>query len=138
MNNRIVFDTNVLISHLLIPNSTPAKVVIYAFRNDMILASNELLSELGRIIKRRKFDKYFIGNEREEFLEKFYINSLPISIIQKVLVCRDTKDNMILELAVNGEANYIVTGDQDLLVLNPFRNIQIKTPADYLKIQNLI
>lgn len=138
MNNRIVVDTNVLVSHLLLPNSKPAKAVIYALRNDIILSSAELLSELGRILKRRKFDKYFIGNEREEFLEKFYVNSLPISIMQRVMVCRDTKDNMILELAINGEADYIVTGDKDLLVLNPFRNIQIKTPADYLNTQNLI
>jgi putative PIN family toxin of toxin-antitoxin system len=137
MNNRLVFDTNVLISHLLIPNSNPAKAVIYALGNDIILSSAELLSELERIIKRRKFDKYFIGNEREEFLFKFYLNSVPINIIQKVLVCRDPKDNMILELAVNGEADYVVTGDKDLLVLNPFRNIKINTPADYLKIQNL-
>ena len=50
MNNRIVLDTNVLVSHLLIPNSKPAKAVIYALRNDIILSSAELLFELERIL----------------------------------------------------------------------------------------
>ncbi|NJN21258.1 MAG: putative toxin-antitoxin system toxin component, PIN family [Leptolyngbya sp. RL_3_1] len=50
----------------------------------------------------------------------------------EITVCRDPKDNMILELAVTGEANLIITGDEDLLVLNPFQNIQIVTPDAWL------
>jgi len=52
---------------------------------------------------------------------------------EEITVCRDPKDNMILELAVAGQADYIVTGDKDLLALNPFRKIQIVTPAEFLK-----
>ena len=53
---------------------------------------------------------------------------------RSVQVCRDPKDDRILELAVNGNAAYIVTGDADLLVLNPFRGIEILRPADFLQL----
>jgi predicted nucleic acid-binding protein len=50
----------------------------------------------------------------------------------EITVCRDPKDNMILELAVSGEADFIITGDEDLLILNPFQSIQILTPDAWL------
>jgi len=50
----------------------------------------------------------------------------------KISECRDPKDNKFLELAVAGDANCIVTGDKDLLVLNPFRGIKIISPSDFL------
>ena len=52
--------------------------------------------------------------------------------VEKIDVCRDSKDNMILELAVAGKADFIITGDKDLKVLNPFQQIQIISPADFL------
>ena len=52
-------------------------------------------------------------------------------------VCRDPKDDQILELAVSGNADCIVTGDDDLLTLNPFRGIAIITPADFLRVSGL-
>ena len=55
-----------------------------------------------------------------------------IQIIETIKACRDPKDDMFLELAVNGNANYIITGDDDLLSLNPFREIKILTPNDFL------
>jgi len=48
------------------------------------------------------------------------------------VACRDPKDNKFLELAVAGEATHIVTGDSDLLVLNPFRDIAVLTPSEFL------
>lgn len=56
-----------------------------------------------------------------------------VTILHAVHDCRDVRDNHILEVAVNGQAQVIVTGDEDLLVLNPFRGITILRPADYLK-----
>jgi predicted nucleic acid-binding protein len=51
--------------------------------------------------------------------------------IKKIVVCRDVKDNKFLELAVSGNADIIITGDQDLLVLNPFQDIKITTPENF-------
>lgn len=56
----------------------------------------------------------------------------PVEISQKIQVCRDPKDDKFLEVAVCGQADLIVTGDQDLLVLHPFQGIQIITPVSYL------
>lgn len=72
--------------------------------------------------------------ERERFLEALVREAELVEITEEIYVCRDPKDDQILELAVNGKASCIVTGDQDLLVLNPFRRIPIVTPAEFLNL----
>ena len=57
-----------------------------------------------------------------------------VEITETVEVCRDSKDDRILELAVSGSASFIVTGDQDLLVLNPYRGVKILTPSSLLEL----
>jgi uncharacterized protein len=57
----------------------------------------------------------------------------PISISERIAACRDPRDDKFLELAVNGRAEMIVTGDRDLLSLNPFRNIPIVAPAVFVR-----
>ncbi|WP_347272283.1 putative toxin-antitoxin system toxin component, PIN family [Pseudanabaena sp. FACHB-1998] len=57
-----------------------------------------------------------------------------MQIVQKIKACHDRKDDKFLELAVNGKANYIITSDQDLLVLNPFQDIAIISVSDYLSL----
>jgi predicted nucleic acid-binding protein len=52
-----------------------------------------------------------------------------------IRACRDPRDDKFLEVAVNGRADAIVTGDQDLLVLNPFQGIPILSPAGYLELE---
>jgi predicted nucleic acid-binding protein len=56
-----------------------------------------------------------------------------ITITERIAACRDVKDDKFLEVAVNGQADLIITGDSDLLVLNPFRNIPIVTSATFVK-----
>jgi uncharacterized protein len=56
-----------------------------------------------------------------------------VEVIEKVQECRDPKDDKILELALNGQAPYIVSGDRDLLVLNPFREVKIVTVEEFLR-----
>jgi len=85
-------------------------------------------TELREVLNRRKFDKYLELEERQKFLIKFVNTSRRILIQETISICRDAKDNKFLELAVNGDAQFIITGDQDLLVLNPFRGIKIITP----------
>jgi putative PIN family toxin of toxin-antitoxin system len=55
-----------------------------------------------------------------------------VFVTTKVSVCRDPKDGKLLELAIDGRADLIITGDKDLLVLNPFEGVPIVTPMDYL------
>jgi putative PIN family toxin of toxin-antitoxin system len=129
-NKRFVFDTNVLISALFSKTSIPFQSVKIAEQQGFILYSEETLLELNQVLNRKKFDKYITLEERQIFIAK-YITSSELVTIKKIVVCRDVKDNKFLELAVSGNADIIITGDQDLLVLNPFQNIKITTPENF-------
>jgi putative PIN family toxin of toxin-antitoxin system len=131
-NNRIVVDTNAFISALLIKKSIPFQVVNIAFKLGKILYSDATYAELQQVLFRRKFDKYLTIEERNIFLFKLANDSPSIEIQEEIQACRDVKDDKFLELAVNGNADVIVTGDADLLVLNPFRKIEIITPEMFV------
>ena len=130
---RCVFDTNVIISALLFENSKPAQAFQYALANGEVLLSLDLLEELNEVLGRKKFNRYVTNEEREEFLETLIERAVLIEIVENIQECRDPKDDKVLELALNGEAQYIITGDRDLLVLNPFRNVRVITVEDFLK-----
>ena len=130
--NRIVIDTNVFISALLIKKSVPFQVVEIAFKQGIILYSDATFTELQKVIYRQKFNKYLTLEERNIFLFKFINGSEFVDIKGEIKACRDTKDDTFLELAVNGNADFIITGDLDLLVLNPFRQIEIITPEVFV------
>jgi putative PIN family toxin of toxin-antitoxin system len=129
---RVVLDTNVLISHLLGPSSTPGRAVRLALEIGRVIASEATMMELADVLSRRKFDPYVTIQERQTFVR------LLLSLVDQVLTlpviqaCRDPKDDKFLELAVAGAASFIVTGDTDLQALNPFRGVRIVTPAAFL------
>lgn len=131
---RIVVDNNALISRLLLPASVPGQAVRRAVQTGQLLISEPTLSELARVLSRRKFDPYVSVAERQQFLRLLGRVAEMVPIIYLIRACRDPSDDMFLELAVNGGADFIVTGDKDLLALHPFRNIPILTPARYLKL----
>jgi uncharacterized protein len=131
--SRYVFDTNVIISALLFENSKPALALRYALANGEILLSLDFLEELNEVLGRERFDRYVTRVEREEFLQAFVERAVLVEITENVQACRDPKDDKVLELALNGEAQYIISGDKDLLVLHPFRDVQIITADELLK-----
>jgi len=132
MTNRFVVDTNVLISALLFKNSVPFRAIELAEKQGIILYSEATLNELEQVLNRKKFNKYLSLEDRQVFLLKFISTSELVSITEKIAVCRDEKDNKFLELAVSSNANVIVTGDLDLLVLNPFQAVEIVTPDIFI------
>lgn len=132
---RYVFDTNILVSALLFPNSKPDRAVRYGLANGEVLLSLELLEELNEVLGRKKFDRYLTVEEREEFLAAFVERTILIEIVENVQACRDPKDDKVLDLALNGAAEYIITGDRDLLVLHPFRDVQVVMVEDFLRIE---
>lgn len=131
---RVVFDTNVIVSAMLFTSSVPRESIEIASSRGTILFSEALADELNIVLNQDRFDRYLSRRQRERFLELLVRESEFVEITESVQVCRDPKDDRILELAVNGDAAYIVTGDADLLVLNPFRGIEILRPADFLKL----
>ena len=129
---RCVFDTNTVVSATLFRGSVPEKALFIALRIAAVLMSRELADELNDVLSRPRFDRYADRENREEFLQDFVRQAESIEVTERVRACRDPKDDKILELAVNGNADYIVTGDDDLLVMNPFRRIAIIRPAEFL------
>ncbi len=132
---RIVVDTNVFISGLLSTTSTPAQVVERAIQEEQLLVSTDTLRELVTKLFLPKFDRYVSRERREALLERLPPNVEVVEIVQRIRACRDPKDDKFLEVAVNGEAQVLVSGDADLLALHPFRGTDILTPAEYLKRQ---
>ena len=130
---RLVYDTNIIISALLFEGSKPSKAFDIGINQGAILFSSSTFTELEEVLSRNKFDQYISHEERKQFLTSFILDSTPVEISETISECRDPKDNKFLELAVCGKADFIISGDEDLLVLNPFRNIQILTPDSFLK-----
>ena len=128
-----VVDTNVLVSALVFKQK-PEQVVSKIFQSGLFLFSDDTLEELIDVLGRPKFSKYISAEIVHDYIGLLDNFSIFVKPSQKITVCRDPKDNMLLELAVAGQADYIITGDQDLLELNPFRNIQIVKPAKFLEI----
>lgn len=131
-NRRFVFDTNVLISAFLFSQSKPRQALDQATVIGVIVLSNSVLSELEEVLYRPKFDRYLTRERRQEFLEDLTENAQFIDVTEQINECRDPKDNKYLELALSGQAECIVTGDDDLLVLNPWRGIEILTVQEFL------
>lgn len=131
--SRYVVYTNTIVSRMLMPKSVPALAMSKAVRSGVVLASEATFEELSEVLSRKKFDAYVSIEERQEFLRLFARIVETIEITRRIEACRDPKDDKFLELAVNGEADMIITGDQDLLVLNPFEKIPIIRPKEFLK-----
>jgi putative PIN family toxin of toxin-antitoxin system len=127
-----VLDTNALISRLLCPGGVTAQAVDHALARGLLLVSEETLSELVEVLSRSKFDPYLTRDDRVRFIERLGGVARIVPIVGKVQACRDPKDDKFLDVALNGEATAIVTGDQDLLVLDPFHGIRIVSPAAFL------
>lgn len=129
---RVVIDTNVFISGLLSSTSTPTKVVDRAIEQDQLLASSATLRELMTKLLSPKFDRYVSRERRNALLERLAPHVELVEIVQRIQASRDPKDDKFLEVAINGGAQVLVSGDNDLLTLHPFRGIAIATPAEYL------
>ena len=130
---RIVIDTNALVSRLLLPGSVPAQAVSRAVDCGQLLLSEATMLELVEVLGRSKFDRYISMEDRKQFLRLLGRIAEIVPIVSSLQVCRDAKDDKFLDVAVNGQANCIVTGDADLLALHPFQGIAILEPSAYLK-----
>lgn len=130
---RAVIDTNVLISAALQASGRPRRVV-EAIRsgNGNLLFSDETFDELRSRIHRPKFDRYVGREVRNAYLAQLLSVSDWVSITGARFGCRDPDDDKVLETALMGEADCLVTGDRDLLAMSPFQGIPVLTPAEFL------
>jgi len=133
-NNFFVIDTNTLVSAFIFRYSIPRKAFERAVRKGNVFASLETYNEFIDVLLRPKFDKYISSEEKLLALKEFKELATFSEISETITECRDPKDNKFLELAVAANASCIIIGDKDLLVVHPFREIPILTPADFLNI----
>lgn len=129
---RVVVDTNIFVSAALSEKSLPALAVYLVERRCRLLKSTVTEQELLQVMARPHLAG-LIAPPFLEWLSKMLAAAESVTITEQVTECRDPKDNKFLELALNGRADVIVSGDSDLLILNPFRGISIVQPAAFMQ-----
>lgn len=130
---RVVVDTNLWVSYLLQPNSPSAATLDYLQAEETLLFSHDTLKELGEVLMRPKFAPYLDEEDVRAFITEFVETGEEVKITREIQACRDPKDDKFLELAASGHADYLVTGDADLLALHPFENIPVLTMHDFAR-----
>ena len=129
---RFAFDTSVLISALMLPQSKPRRAWNQGRRTGVILASHDTLQELDSVLRRPRLTAYISPAESTLFLTELARVVELVPITERVALCRDPRDDKFLEVALAGQADFLLTGDADLLTLHPFRGTAIITPTAYL------
>ena len=137
MSRRVVVDTSTLVSAALRADSIPHKALLEVLATSDLCASTETLAELERVLDNKKFHRYLDQTLRREFVALirrqshiFAVETTDLEAVEPP--CRDPEDNKFLALALAAEANVLISSDDDLLVLHPWRGIPIVTPADFL------
>lgn len=129
---RLVVDTNIWISFIISDKLSLFDDLLLS-KKVRFLFSAELIAEIKAVINKPKLAKYFTKiTSVDEMFEAFgsYIDFVIVE--QNVSLCRDPNDDFLLSLAQDGKADYILTGDKDLLDLNPFGKVKIITVSDFL------
>lgn len=130
----LVFDTSTLISAAILPKSIPKLALELAIDNCTLCASEETLFELKDVLNRSHLDRYEIPELRAKFFKLYSASVKVISVTENVTDCRDEKDDKFLSLALAAQAQLIISSDNDLLTLNPYRGISIIKPKDFLEL----
>jgi len=129
---RFVFDTNVFVSAFLFSQSKPRQALDKAQDVGIILLSAAVFAELQEVLSRPKFNRYITLERRRELIDNLVETIEFINVTEQINEYRDPKDNKYLELAVSGKAQCIITGDEDLLILHPFKQIDILSVQKFL------
>jgi uncharacterized protein len=137
MSRRVVLDTSMLVSAALRVGYVPYQALLEALGAWDVCASVETLAELEQVLGREKFDRYLDEDSRRKFVavirrnaHLFAVQSADLAAVDPP--CRDARDNQFLALALAAEVDVVVSSDEDLLVLDPWRGIPLITPAEFL------
>jgi putative PIN family toxin of toxin-antitoxin system len=128
----VVFDASTLVGALLKEDSVPERALLLARSTAVICLSQEVEDEIREVFARPKFKKYLVPQRDEKILGVLTVGALRALPAERVCDCRDAKDNKYLELALAVDADVIVSSDDDLLCLHPWRGIDIVKPAEFV------
>lgn len=128
----IVFDASTVVSAVLKVDSVPERALFRAEEVDVLALSAAVDDEFSEVLSRPKFARAIPLGRRDSFLRILRDAAIWFDPVVRVTDCRDPKDDKYLELALAAGAETIVSSDDDLLVLHPWRGVRILSPADYL------
>ena len=132
---KVIFDTNVWISFLIGKKLSSLKRLIVDGQIK-IITTPQLLLEINLVTKREKLKKYFPPESVLELITLLNSIAENVEISPKNSQSRDSKDNFLLDLIEFSGADYLVTGDKDLLELNPFKSAEIINPSQFEEFLN--
>lgn len=127
---RCVVDTNVWVSALLSPPMMRLARTLAA--RHRLLFSVEQLREFKEVIERPRLARYMTGTHQRELVAGMAADGELVLVISSVRVCRDPDDDHLLALCKDGQADVLITGDKDLLVLGHFGSTRIIAPSHFL------
>jgi uncharacterized protein len=132
---RLIIDTNLWVSFIISKKLNLLDPLLFAGKIRFIFSA-ELISEIEITVTKPRLKKFFTGNALSEMLTAFdpYIDF--VNPRSKVTVCRDPKDNFLLSLSIDGQADFLLTGDNDLLDLEKFGETSIITISEFLKMKH--
>jgi putative PIN family toxin of toxin-antitoxin system len=128
--NKIIIDTNLWISYLITKNYKWLDNLIIN-QNYRLVFSQELIDEFLEVAKRQKFKKLFSAEDLEKLLWLFDHYGLYFKVSSNIELCRDSKDNFLLSLAKESKADFLITGDNDLLEIKKLGKTQIISASEF-------
>lgn len=128
----IVLDATTLVGAVISRGSVPDRAVRHAFARDQVAVSEDTLREVVDVFARPRLGRFVVPELRDEVLALLDTRSVFFEPAERIAASRDAKDDKYFALALAANASAIVTGDGDLLVLNPWRGVRILRPAEYL------
>jgi putative PIN family toxin of toxin-antitoxin system len=128
---KIVIDTNLLISYIIRGGNSPLSTVIKN-ENHIILASSELIEEYISVLKRPKFQRYFDIVNVDDIMNGFIKLLTLVQVDSTVKLCRDPNDDFIIQLAISGNSDFLITGDKDILALERIGNCRFITISEFI------
>lgn len=129
---KIIIDTNLWIS-FLIGKELKELTNLLVTETIQVVISDQILEEITLVTQRPKLQKYFPYNKVNELIQLLQTIGIFVNITSEVSICRDAKDNYLLALSKDSNANFLVTGDQDLLIIAKFENTEIVTYQELLQ-----
>ncbi len=128
---RIIIDTNLWISFLITNDFNKLDHFLNSDKY-LVVFSDELFDEFLEVVHREKFARYFNDLNIKILVEIINEKALFVKVFSIVNVCRDVKDNFLLSLAIDGEVDYLITGDNDLLILKHYQKTSILTINNFI------
>ncbi|MGF1542022.1 MAG: putative toxin-antitoxin system toxin component, PIN family [Pleurocapsa sp.] len=129
---KVIVDTNLWISFLIGKELSSLKLLLTEQTIQPVLCE-QLIEEIILVTQRPKLQKYFPQSKVQELISLLKVIGFSVEIKSRVSICRDSKDNYLLSLAKDSQADFLITGDRDLLSLEKFESTTIVTYQDFLQ-----